>query len=132
MSTFDHVEYTTWSTGNDVLTCVEFSDVFSDRGSSDAGVTLNVHVVCRGVGVSVRRSKCVQGMLTSESENDGLNLSCEFSRGREDECLSFPERSVDGLEDGDGEGRGFTGSGLSLRDHVSSLGDGQNRSLLDS
>jgi hypothetical protein len=54
-------------TRDDVLTVVELADVFADVCSTDTGVALNVHVVAEG-------------------HNDGLDLGCQFTSGRQDEC----------------------------------------------
>jgi len=95
-----------------VLSVIQLLDVLSNRGSTDASVALHVHVV-------------------SEGEDDRLDLSSQLSGWGEDESLGFSDVGVDGLEDGNGEGSGFTGSGLSLSDDVSSFGDGEDGSLLD-
>lgn len=95
-----------------MLSVIQLLDILSNRRSTDASMALHVHVV-------------------SESEHDRLDLGGQLSSRGEDESLGFSDVGVDGLEDGDGEGRGFTGSGLSLSDDVSTFGDGENGSLLD-
>lgn len=112
-SSTDHVEYTTGSTGDDVLSVFELLDVFSDTGSTDTGVALDVHVVSQG-------------------EDYVLDLNSQFSSGREDESLTFSDGRVDRLEDRDTERRGLTGTRLSLGNDIPTGNDGQDGSLLDS
>ena len=108
----DHVENTSRSSANDVLAVFELLDVFADTGTTDTSVTLNVHVI-------------------SQREDDVLDLNGQFSSRREDEGLRLPDRGVDGLKHRDTEGGGFTGTGLSLSDNISSRDDGLDSSLLD-
>ena len=108
----DHVEHSSGCSRDDVLTVVELLDVLSDRRSSDARVALDVHVV-------------------TQREDDALDLGGELSGRREHERLGVADGGVDRLEDRDRERRRLTRSRLSLRDHISTLGDGQDRSLLD-
>lgn len=96
-----------------MLTVFELLDVFTDTGTSDTRVTLNVHVV-------------------SQSEYDVLDLDGQFSSRREDEGLRLPDRGVDGLKDRDTEGGGLTRTGLGLSDDISTRNDGLDSSLLDS
>ena len=46
--------------------------------------------------------------------------------------MRLTEGDIDGLEDGNGEGGGFTGTGLGLRNDIPALSDGQDGTLLDS
>jgi hypothetical protein len=92
---------------------VQLLDILPNARSSDASVALNVHVV-------------------SESEDDRLNLGRKLSGRGENEGLGVSDGGVDGLENGDGEGGGFTRSGLSLGNNVSAFGDREDGSLLDS
>lgn len=70
--------------------------------------------------------------VVPESENDRLDLSGEFTGGREDERLCFTHGHIDGLEDGDGEGCCFTSARLSLCNDIPSLSDWQDSTLLNS
>jgi hypothetical protein len=92
---------------------LELADVLANRRSSDAGVARDVHVVCArhesACGGTLRAGK-----LTAEGEDDALNLRRQLARGRENEGLGIADGRVDGLEHGDREGGGFTGSRLGL------------------
>lgn len=96
----DHVEHSTRRSTDDVLSVVELLDVLPNASSSNAGVALDVHVV-------------------SEGEDDALDLGGQFSSGGEDEGLGLSDGGVDRLEGRDREGRGLSGSRLSLGDNVS-------------
>ena len=96
-----------------MLTILEFLDVFTNASSSNTGVALNVHVV-------------------PQSQNNILDLDSQFSGGRENESLSLPDGGIDGLQNRDTKGGGFTGTGLSLSDDVSTRDDGLDGTLLDS
>jgi len=108
----NHVEDPIGCPGDDVLAIFEFTNVFADRSVADARVTLYVHVV-------------------AQCEDNGLNLRCKFAGGREDDCLGLSHGDVDRLEHGDGDGGGFTSARLSLGDDISTLGYGENSTLLD-
>lgn len=112
-SSSNHIEYSTGSTGNDVLPIFELLDILSDTGTTDTGVALNVHII-------------------SQRENDVLNLNGQFTSGREDQGLTFSDRRIDRLENRDTEGGGLTGTGLRLSDDIPTGNDRQNSSLLDS
>ena len=101
-TTLDHVENTSRSTDNDVYTFLELGHGLTNRGSTDGGETLNVHVV-------------------SEGDDDLLDLLGEFTGRGEDESLGLLEGDVDGLEDRDREGSGLSGSGLGLSDNIVTL-----------
>ena len=108
----NHVENSSGCTRDDMLPVLEFTNIFTNGGAPNTRVALHVHVVSQG-------------------EDDRLNLSRELSGGRQNEGLGLPDGDVDGLEDRYGERRGFTGTGLSLGDHVSPLGDWKDGALLD-
>jgi len=42
VATTDHVDYSAWGAGNDVLAIVEFADIFADVGAADAGMALDL------------------------------------------------------------------------------------------
>lgn len=66
----DHVCDSAWCSRDDVLTVIEFPDVFTNICSSNTSVTLDVHVV-------------------TEGHDNGLNLGCKFaSRGKDKGCQS--------------------------------------------
>lgn len=88
-----------------MLPVLQLFDVLSDRGSTDARMALNVHVV-------------------SQREHDRLDLGSQLSGGREDERLGVPDGGVDRLEHRDRECRRLTRSRLGLCDHVPSGDDG--------
>ena len=111
-SSLDHVEDSSGGSDDDVDSLLELGHTLSDGGSSDGGEALDVHVV-------------------SERDDDLGNLLSEFSSGRENKGLTLLEGDVDRLEDGDGEGGGFTGTGLSLGDDIVSFDDGHDSSLLN-
>ena len=95
-----------------MLAILKLTDIFTNGGSADAGVTLDIHVV-------------------TEGENNGLDLGRELTGGGQNEGLCFTDGDIDGLEDGNGESGGFTGTGLGLCYDIASLGDGEDSSLLD-
>ena len=64
----DHVEHTARSTTDHVLTIVQLPDVLAQVGASDAGVTLDVHVV-------------------SQRQDNLLNLNCQLSSGGQTQNL---------------------------------------------
>ena len=63
-----------------MLAVVKLPDVLAQVGSSDAGVTLDVHVV-------------------PEGQHHLLDLDGQLRGGREAEDLSLPDGGVDALED---------------------------------
>jgi len=77
-TTLDHVENTSRSTDNNVYTFLELSHGLTNRGSTDSGETLDVHVVSKG-------------------DDDLLNLLGEFTSRGEDESLRLLKGDVDGL-----------------------------------
>ena len=108
----NHVKYPPRGSRHHVLPVIKLPDVLSEIGSSDAGVTLDVHVV-------------------SKSQHDLLDLDGQLPGGRQTENLGLPHSGVNTLEDGAGEGRGLSCSGLSLSDDITTLHDGLDCSLLD-
>jgi hypothetical protein len=91
----DHVEDAAGGARDDVLAVVELADVLADRGATDTGVALDVHVVAEG-------------------EDDGLDLGRQLAGRGEDEGLGLAGADVDGLEDGDGKGGRLARPGLGL------------------
>jgi hypothetical protein len=67
VATSDHVSHASWRTRDNMLAIIEFADVFANVCASNAGMTLDVHVV-------------------TESHNNILDLGRKFASGREDEC----------------------------------------------
>lgn len=95
-----------------MLTVFKFPDVLSNWSPSNTRVTLDIHIV-------------------TQSKDNGLDLSCQFTCRREHQCLGFPDSYVDGLENRDGEGCSFTGTGLCLSNDIPSLSYRENSALLD-
>merc|ERR1719398_52495 len=109
----DHAVDTARGADHDVLASVQLPHVLSDRGAANAGVTLGAHVVTQG-------------------HHHLLDLLGQLPGGGQEEGLALPQVGVDLLQDGDGEGRGLTGSRLSLGDNIHALDARDNGSLLDS
>ena len=109
----NHVEDTPWSSRHNVLAIFQLPNILSDRGSTNASVTLYVHIVAQG-------------------KDNGLNLSRQFTRRRENKRLRFSDWDIDGLKYRNGKGRRFTRTRLCLGNDVAALDDGKNSSLLDS
>ena len=95
-----------------MLPVVQLPDVLAQVGSSDAGVTLNIHVV-------------------SEGKHHLLDLYGQLPGGGEAEDLGLSDGGVDTLEDGDREGGSLSSTGLSLGYDVTTLDDRLDSSLLD-
>ena len=75
----DHICHTTWCSRNNMLAVIKLPDVFTNICSSNASMTLDVHIITKG-------------------HHDGLNLGCKFaSRGKDKSCESQPPRQ--GLPD---------------------------------
>jgi len=108
----DHIEDPTRSADDDVNTLLQLAHILADVGSTDTGVTFDVHIV-------------------AESNDDLLNLLSKLAGRGEDESLGALEREVEFLEDGDGEGGGFASAGLSLGDDIVGLDDRDDRTLLN-
>jgi len=108
----DHIEDPTGSADDDVNTLPQLAHILADVGSTDTGVTFNVHIV-------------------AESNDDLLNLLSKLASRGEDESLGGLDREVELLEDGDGEGCGLASAGLSLSDDIVALDDRDDRTLLN-
>ena len=95
-----------------MLAVVQLADILTQIGASDAGVTLDVHVVPQG-------------------QNNLLDLDGQLPGGRQAEDLGLPDGRVDALEDGDREGRGLSCPGLGLSYNIAPLDNWLDSSLLD-
>ncbi len=95
-----------------MLAILELSDVLTNRGPTNACVALHVHIV-------------------AQCQHNGLNLCSKFTGWGEDKGLCFTDSDVYGLEDGNGEGRGFAGTRLGLGNNIATLSNGEDSSLLD-
>ena len=95
-----------------MLTVVQLPDVLAQVGSSNAGVTLHVHVVAEG-------------------QDHLLDLDRQLPGGGEAEHLGLPDGGVDALQDRDGEGGSLSCSRLGLGNDVTTLDDRLDGSLLD-
>lgn len=73
--------------------------VITDNGSTNAGMALDVHKVTDG-------------------DNDLLDLLSQLTSGSKDQSLALLDAKIDLLENGDGEGSGLAGSGLSLGNNI--------------
>jgi hypothetical protein len=112
MAPFDHVKDPTGRSRDNVLAIVEFLDVFSKRGATNAGMALDIHVV-------------------TEGEDDRLNLSCQLSSRRENEDLGLSHGRVEALESRNRKRRRLSGSRLGLGNDVSPPHNRMNCPLLD-
>jgi len=90
-TTFHHVHNSSGSSNNNVDSALEDTDVFTDNGSSDTGVDLNVGEFTDGV-------------------NDVSDLHGQFAGRSDNECLTVVSSGVDTLEDTNGEGTSLTSS----------------------
>src|SRR6266849_2636408 len=95
-----------------MLAIFQFTYVLANRGTTNARVTLNVHVV-------------------TQRKYHGLNLCRKFARRGEDESLRLAYGNVYGLQHGDRKGSRFTSTRLSLRNDIPSLRYGENSTLLN-
>ena len=95
-----------------MLPVVQLPDVLTEISSSDAGVTLHIHVISKG-------------------QHDLLDLDGQLPGGGETEDLGLPHSGVNALENGAGERSGLSCSGLSLSDDITTLHNGLDSSLLD-
>jgi hypothetical protein len=75
-----------------VLAVIEFADVFTDIGTADTCVALNLLLILN------TQAKYVE--ILSQSKNNRLDLCCQLPSRRENKCLGFPLRGADGLKDG--------------------------------
>lgn len=95
----DHVLDTAGGADDDVGTLGQSLHVLTNAGAANAGVALDVHEVTDG-------------------DNDLLDLLGKLAGGGEDERLAGLDVGIELLENGDGEGSRFTGTGLGLRNHI--------------
>jgi hypothetical protein len=98
-TTLDHVLDSARSTNDDLGALLESLHVITDAGAANTGVALNVHEV-------------------SDGNYNLLDLLGKLASGGEDESLAGLDIGVQLLEDGDGEGSRFTGTGLGLRNDI--------------
>lgn len=98
-TTLDHVLDTAGRANNDLGTVLESLHVITNAGTANAGMALDVHEVADG-------------------DNNLLDLLGKLAGGGEDESLAGLDVGIQLLEDGDGEGSRFTGTGLGLRNHI--------------
>ena len=100
-ATLDHVLNTTWSTNDDLWAILKSLHILADIGTTDAGVTVNVHEIADG-------------------DNDLLDLLSQLASWGKDQSLASLEVLVDLLQAGDGEGSGLASARLGLSDHIGS------------
>ena len=98
-SSLDHVLDTARSSNDDLRSFLKGLHVIANTGSTNAGVALNVHEVANG-------------------DNDLLDLLSQLTGRSENQSLALLHVGVDLLEDRDGEGGGFAGTGLGLGDNI--------------
>ena len=98
-ASLDHVLDTARSSNNDLRSFLKGLHVIANTGSTNAGVALNVHEVANG-------------------DNDLLDLLSQLTGRSENQSLALLHVGVDLLEDRDGEGGGFAGTGLGLGDNI--------------
>jgi hypothetical protein len=91
----DHVLDTSGGTDDDLGAVLEGLHVVTDGSTTNAGVARDVHEV-------------------TDSDDDLLDLLGQLAGRGEDQGLAGLDGGVDLLEGGDGEGSGFTRTGLSL------------------
>ena len=109
-TTLHHVVNTAGSSDNDVGSSVlELTDVLLDDSSSDAGVHLDAAVLTDGVD----DVGDLHGEFASRGHNEGLDVLAETAL----------RVSIDGLQNGNGEGTSLTSSGLSLTKEESVRGE---------
>lgn len=113
VSTSDHVSHATGGSRDNVLAVVQFADIFANVRSSDTSMALHVHVVAK-------------------RHDNALNLGRQFSRRGQDKRLCLADSGVDDLEHTDGEGCGFSGTRLGLRNGISALADLDDGTRLNS
>jgi hypothetical protein len=90
---------TTWGTNNDLWAILESLHVITDRGTTNAGVALNVHEV-------------------TDSNNDLLDLLGQLTGWGQDQSLAGLEVGVDLLEGGDRESGSLTSTRLGLSNDI--------------
>jgi len=102
-SASDHILDTTRGTDNDLGTFLKSLHVITNAGTTNACMALNVHKV-------------------SNSNNNLLDLLCQFTGGSKDQSLALLDVGVELLQDGDGEGGGFSGTRLGLSNNIVAFG----------
>jgi hypothetical protein len=112
-ATLDHVVNTAGGTDDDLGTVLEGLHVITNRGTTDAGVALNVHEIANG-------------------DNDLLDLLGQLTSGSKDEGLALLDGRVDLLKGGDGEGSRLASTRLGLGNDIVPLDDGHDSARLDS
>jgi len=113
VSSVDHVENSTWGTNNNLDTRSEGLDIVRQRGTTNRGVDGDVQV-------------------QTDVGDDVLDLQSQLSGWSQDQSLGGLLVDVDVLQSRDGEGSGLTGTGLGLSQHISTLSNWQDGSLLNS
>lgn len=108
----DHIEHTSGSADNDLYSLLELGHILTNVGPANAGMTFNVHVVAKG-------------------NHDLLNLLGEFTSGSKDKGLSALDCRVNFLENGDGESRCLSSTGLGLSDDIVALDNRDDGTLLN-
>lgn len=109
----DHIEHTAGSSRDHLHTIIQTTNVLSHALSSDAGVTLDLHV-------------------STDGDKDLLGLFGQLTSGREDQGLGLHQRGINVLQNTNAEHSGLSSSGLRLSNHVTSLNDRENGTLLNS
>lgn len=109
----DHIVDTTRGSDHDLGAVLEGLHVIANTGSTNAGVALDVHEVADG-------------------DNDLLDLLGQLAGGSKDQGLALLHTGVDLLENGNGESSRLASTGLGLGDHIVTLDDGHDSTLLDS
>mmetsp|Transcript_42016 Transcript_42016/g.68047 ORF Transcript_42016/g.68047 Transcript_42016/m.68047 type:complete len:226 (+) Transcript_42016:629-1306(+) len=107
----DHVEDSARCTRHDVHSGLEGVDVVRDSLAADAHVDLHVQVI-------------------AQSQADLLTLLCELACWRKEERLRLPGAGVHGLERAQAEDAGLARATLRLNDHITTLEDWQDGTLL--
>jgi hypothetical protein len=90
---------TTWSTDDNLWALLESLHVITNRGTTNAGVALNVHEVTDG-------------------NNDLLDLLGQLTGWGKDKGLALLDVWVQLLEDRDGEGGSLSGTRLGLGNNI--------------
>ena len=111
-SPVDHVVHPSRRAHDDVNALLQLGHVLAHVGTTDAGMTLDVHIV-------------------PECDHDFLDLLCEFAGGGEDERLAALDGHIELLKDGDGEGGGLSSTRLGLGDDIVPFYYRHDRPLLD-
>mmetsp|Transcript_754 Transcript_754/g.1342 ORF Transcript_754/g.1342 Transcript_754/m.1342 type:complete len:377 (-) Transcript_754:77-1207(-) len=110
--TAEHVVHATGGSDHDVHAALESALILTHAGSTDARVALHLKVVAQGA-------------------HNLLDLLRQLTGGGEHERLSLHHGVIERVQDAAAEGRGLTGTGLRLLDHIETLGEGHDTPLLD-